>query len=86
MKPTHDITVITGKYMSQTGEEKNRYQNIGKLFVRDDGSMTVKIDCIPFVEGGWAGWASLYPVKPREQAAPKPIASTDFDDDGSIPF
>ena len=79
----------------QGGQEKNRWHNMGAMFIHDDGSMSIKIDSMP-VGGYWNGWVSLFDPEPRQDApqqqqapqqggypqqqAPQPS----FDDD--IPF
>ena len=75
-KTQYEISVITGKYTNNDGQEKNRYQRIGSVIDTKNGPM-IKFDCIPVVEGGWSGWA--YMNKPKDQAS-----KGDFDD--SIDF
>ena len=43
----------TGTYTDRNGQEKRRYLTVGKLFQRDDGSMSMKIDAIPVNFDGW---------------------------------
>ena len=89
-----------GEYTDNTGATKGRFLNLGKLFKRDDGSITLKIDSIPV--GGWEGWVNFSDPLPRDehgsaagtaanratyqahQSVQAPPAAPDFDDD--IPF
>jgi hypothetical protein len=43
-KKTHDISVIVGKYTDNNGNEKNRWQRVGCIVQRDDGSQCIIID------------------------------------------
>lgn len=76
-----------GQYTTPGGETKNRYQNVGTLFKRDDGSVTLKMESLP-VGGEWNGWINFYDIdekrkeQPRQQRAPAP--QQDYEDD--IPF
>ena len=58
MKKIKNIVVITGTYTNKDGQEKKRYQTIGSLF-EDGENLKIKLDTIPFVDGGWTGWAKL---------------------------
>ena len=58
-----DIVVAT-EYQTKTGEAKKKYQNIGTLFVYDDGGMGIKLDSIPL---NWDGKASVYEKKEGNQ-------------------
>jgi hypothetical protein len=72
-----------GSYQKD-GAEKGRYQNIGTLFRRDDGSLTLKLDVVPVGCPEWNGWVSFYDFDERggqQAAAP---TEQKFDDD--IPF
>lgn len=88
-----------GTYTDHQGATKARYLNIGKLFKRDDGSISLKLDSLP-VGAGWEGWINFSEPLARDehggggtggdratyqahQAAQAPAAA-DFDDD--IPF
>jgi len=70
-----DIVVAT-EYQTKTGEAKKKYQNIGTLFVYDDGGMGIKLDSIPL---NWDGKASVYEKKEGNQRqAPNPQQHTDY--------
>ena len=64
-KTQYEVLVITGKYPSKDGQEKNRYQRIGSVIETKNGPM-LKFDCMPIVEGGWSGWAYMNAPKPKE--------------------
>ena len=93
MKKTHDAVYAGDKYTDRDGNEKTRYVNVGALFARDDGSMTMKLEAVPV---GFNGWINFYEPKPRdgeqrqERTRPARTAApaADFADDGidSIPF
>ncbi len=92
MKKTHDAVYAGEKYTDREGNEKTRYTNVGALFTRDDGSMTMKLESVPV---GFTGWINFYEPKPKdgEQAqrqdrarpARQQPAQDDFRDD-DIPF
>lgn len=91
MKKSHDAVYAGEKYTDRDGNEKTRYINIGSLFTRDDGSMTMKLESLPI---GFNGWINFYEPKPREGEQPQRQASRpqrqaapvdDFQDE-SIPF
>jgi len=93
MKPLYDLTVKTGSYTDRDGQQKVRYLNIGKAFQRDDGSLTLKLDCLPVGIPEWNGWVNCYAVKTRNgdgynDAAPKPQprASDAAYGDEDLPF
>jgi len=102
MRKTHDAVYAGEKYTDRDGNEKTRYVNVGAMFTRDDGSMTMKLESIPV---GFTGWINFYEPKEREtgngtsrQSAPRPTQrpqrATDPAQDGgfvdddldSIPF
>lgn len=71
---THDVVATIGSYKDrQTGEDKKRYINVGKVFTDDQGRQSIKMDAMP-VGQEWSGWLSLYPVKEREQQPPRQSA------------
>ena len=93
MKKTHDAVYAGEKYTDIAGNEKTRYINIGALFTRDDGSMTMKMESLPI---GFNGWINFYEPKPRDGDQPQrqerqrpqrsaPAPTDEFIDD-SIPF
>lgn len=95
LKKTHDAVYAGEKYTDRDGNEKTRYVNVGSMFTRDDGSLTMKLEAIPV---GFNGWVNFYEPKPkdgeqanerpaRRQARQQSAAGTmdDFKDD-DIPF
>lgn len=91
MKKTHDAVYAGEKYTDREGNEKTRYINVGALFTRDDGSMTMKMESVPI---GFSGWINFYEPKPRDgeqpqrQSRPQRTAQTASDGfvDDPIPF
>lgn len=63
MKVTHDAVYAGEKYTDREGNEKTRFINVGKLFTRDDGSLTLKLDSVPV---GFNGWINFYEPKDKE--------------------
>lgn len=87
MQRKKQIVANVGKYKTKdrnTGEtvEKNRYQNCGTLFERDDGSLCIKLDCLPIGCPDWNGWMNFYDFKNFDD---KPANQKGLDDD-EIPF
>lgn len=92
MKKTHDAVYAGEKYTDREGNEKTRFINIGALFTRDDGSMTMKLESLPV---GFNGWVNFYEPKPKDgeqrQSRPqrggttKPARTDDFEDE-TVPF
>lgn len=99
MKKTHDAVYAGEKYTDRDGNEKTRFINIGALFTRDDGSMTMKLESLPI---GFTGWVNFYEPKPKDgeqssrqsrpqrgtQSSQSRSASPPVDDDDTdtIPF
>ncbi len=94
MSKKFDVVAITGKYTDNSGQEKNRYTNIGVVLETKHG-LSLKMEAVPV---GWDGWAGLYEPKEREssaeqrqsaprqqQRAPAP-RNDEWDDGGEIPF
>lgn len=88
MRKTHDAVYAGEKYTDRDGNEKTRYVNVGALFTRDDGSMTLKLESIPVNFNGWINFyapkdqaSDRRPQRPQRQSAP----ADDFADD-IIPF
>jgi Single-stranded DNA-binding protein len=68
MKKTHDAVYAGEKYTDREGNEKTRYVNVGALFARDDGSLTMKLEAVPV---GFNGWINFYEPKPKDGEAPR---------------
>jgi hypothetical protein len=82
LKKTHDAVYAGEKYTDREGNEKTRYVNVGALFARDDGSLTMKLESLPI---GFNGWINFYEPKERDQAqgqrSQRPQRSAPVDDD-----
>jgi hypothetical protein len=91
MKKTFDAVYAGEKYTDREGNEKTRFVNIGALFTRDDGSITLKLESIPV---GFNGWINFYTPKPKDgehQQRERPRrssapAQSSSDPDDDIPF
>jgi hypothetical protein len=77
MSKVYEITIVSGKYTNKDGQEKSRYQTIGSVIETKNGLM-LKLDMIPFVEGGWAGWAYLNTPKPKDDYKSQPVDDAAF--------
>lgn len=40
----YDLAVVVGSYTDRTGQQKNRYQNIGVVMQKDDGGKFILMD------------------------------------------
>jgi hypothetical protein len=61
---TMNATIVTGEYTDrQTGQQKKSYLTIGKLFVYNDGGMSLKLDAMPTGNQN----ISFYDIKPKNQ-------------------
>lgn len=88
MKVKYELTAKTGTYQKD-GQEKSRYQRIGTVFERDDGSLSAKIDCMPVGAPDWNGWVNFFEPRMKEdgyQAAKQAAQPHDGGMDDSIPF
>ena len=83
MKQWKKVVASNGKYTDAQGNEKNRYFTVGRAFIRDDKSITVKIDAMP-VGNEFSGWLNFYDLdedrqqKPAAQPVPAPADDTDL--------
>ena len=88
MKQFKKVVATVGKYTDANGQEKNRYVTVGKAFIRDDKSVSIKVDAMP-VGPEFSGWLNLYDLDEDRQgqaparAAPAPAPAA-VDDD--LPF
>jgi sulfite reductase beta subunit-like hemoprotein len=61
---TMNATIVTGEYTDrQTGQQKKSYLTIGKLFVYNDGGMSLKLDAMPTGNQN----IIFYDIKPKNQ-------------------
>lgn len=86
MKQFKKVVATVGKYTDANGQEKNRYVTVGKAFIRDDKSVSIKVDAMP-VGPEFSGWLNLYDLDEDRQAvastAPKQAAPAS---DNDLPF
>lgn len=83
MKQFKKVVATVGKYTDANGNEKNRYVTVGRAFIRDDKSVSIKVDAMP-VGPEFSGWLNLYDLDEDRQAAPAPAPAAKVDDD--LPF
>lgn len=59
--------VCTGrKYTTNQGQEKTAWNNIGRLFVKDDGKMSIKLEALPLPNEKGEVWLSVFEPKPKD--------------------
>jgi len=59
-----NATIVTGEYFSkQENKNKKSYLTIGKLFIYQDGGMSLKLDAMPMQNQ----MISFYDIKPKNQ-------------------
>lgn len=97
-KKKFDLAVVTGKYTDQTGQSKNRYQNIGVVIQADDGGHYMLIDplinlaAVPREPGKDRIMVSMFEPKVEgaqsapQQRAPQQRQAAPADDFDSVPF
>lgn len=87
MKQFKKVVATVGKYTDANGQEKNRYVTVGRAFIREDKSVSIKVDSMP-VGPEFSGWLNLYDLDEDRQgqaparAAPAPAPA----DDTELPF
>jgi hypothetical protein len=95
-KKAYDAVATVGEYTDREGNKKKQYRNVGTVFRNDDGSMSMKLDCLP-ISKDWSGFISFYEPKDRtvdstpasrkmHGSAPNPGYHPDNADDEEIPF
>lgn len=62
MTKIQNLVATVWEYENKQGEKKKQYLNIWKLITKDDGTQSIKIDCIPVA---WTGWAGVYDQKEK---------------------
>ena len=64
-----NATIVTGEYFSKQ-EQKNKksYLTIGKLFIYQDGGMSLKLDAMPMQNQS----IQFYDIKPKSQPNQQP--------------
>jgi hypothetical protein len=95
MEKIKDAVAAVGEY-NKGGEIKKRYQKVGSLFQRDDGSFSMKLESLP-LSVDWNGWLNFYdpynknegqPKQTQPQQAPQQNQqqNNNFSADDEIPF
>ena len=83
MKQFKKVVATIGKYTDANGQEKNRYHTVGKAFIRDDKSVSIKVDAMP-VGPEFSGWLNLYDLdEDRPQSQPAQPVNNSAED---LPF
>ena len=87
MKQFKKVVATVGKYTDANGQEKNLYVTVGRAFIREYKSVSIKVYSMP-VGPEFSGWLNLYDLDedrqgqaPARAPAPAPAA---VDDD--LPF
>ena len=63
LQKTMNATIVTGEYIDrQTGQKKKSYLTIGKLFIYNDGGMSLKLDAMPIGNQN----INFYNIKPKQ--------------------
>ena len=73
--------VYCRKYQNKNGEEKKDYINVGALFIKDDGGISIAlkpwIDLSAFAKDGGDVWLQVYDRKEKgKKGAPAATAAT----------
>ncbi|MCK4442149.1 MAG: hypothetical protein KAU90_09070 [Sulfurovaceae bacterium] len=63
---TMNATIVTGEYTNRAGEKKKSYLTIGKLFIYQNGGMSLKLDVYPANGQN----INFYDIKPKPQSQP----------------
>ena len=87
------IKEIVGKinYTNKQGEEKKMWVKAGKLYIKDDGTFSVKINSwinpMAFANEKQECWFSCYDIKQAEKPAPAQVqAEAPAEDSADVPF
>jgi hypothetical protein len=86
MKAIKKAVAVVGTYKDrQTGADKKQYLTIGKLFQREDGSLSMKMDAAPVNFDGWINFYDLETAQPQAKQASGPVGFADLES-SDIPF
>lgn len=85
MKQWKKVVATVGKYTDASGNEKNRYVTVGRAFLRDDKSVSIKVDSMP-VGPEFSGWLNLYDLDEDRQQAPAAAPKPAFSEKEDLPF
>ena len=83
MRQFKKVVATVGKYTDANGNEKNRYITVGRAFIRDDKSVSIKLDSVP-LGPEFSGWLNLYDLDEDRQAAPAPAPAPAAAASGSL--
>lgn len=76
-----NIVQTTGTYTNKQGEEKRSYLRVWKLIIKDDGQMSIKLDCNPRLD--LSDWRlNIYDEKKKSST----VDDIGWDVDGDLPF
>ena len=64
---TMNAVIVTGDFINRNGEKKKSYLNIGKLFIYQDGGMSLKLDACPLANQS----INFYEIKRKNQQPPQ---------------
>ena len=72
-------TIVTGEYFSkQENKNKKSYLTIGKLFIYQDGGMSLKLDAMPMQNQS----INFYDIKPKSQPNQQPPQQNNYNNGG----
>lgn len=84
-KPIKKLSAKTGQYQDkQTGEQKNRYQQVGILMENEKGELWIKLETLPVNFDGSINVWDLDIKKVRHALNESPAPKDDLSDD--MPF
>ena len=61
MKKVYNLSCVK----SEGSDGKTYWQNVGIMIEKDNGKMSIHLDCIPV--GNWDGWITINEKKPRDE-------------------
>jgi hypothetical protein len=68
-------TIYNVSYGSEGAEGKTHWLNCGILIVKDDGKMSLKMNCLPV--GECTGWFGIFPKDDAKTTSTKPATPVD---------
>ena len=79
-----NLSVVTGKYTDKEGKEKNSRLKVWVWFLKDNGTLSVKLDAMPVKSEYYEWWISGFPQERKEKPA-DPVENHNPDSD-DLPF
>ena len=74
-----NATIVIGEYFSkQENKNKKSYLTIGKLFIYNDGGMSLKLDAMPMQNQA----IQFYDIKPKSQPNQQPPQQNNYNNGG----